>query len=160
MSHLSCPWAQQLYCIWTLHSPGRPKTTAVLGNMIKWTLYISYEMWGFIFAVSSQRMDAGTSFWNELISCFKVLPLYSLVEYMESIGYGGNLGEIRTAYVPNNIRSLPLQESNRSLNLAGREGLRVLFREWIVIHVKLQRYATKCVKDLPFMWPCVVINFL
>ena len=132
MSLVSCPWAQELYCIWTLHQPGRPKATAVLGNMIKWTPYISYERWGFIFAVSSQWMDAGTSFWNELMSCFKVLPLYSLAEDMESIVYCGNLGEIRTANVLNNTRTLPLQECSRSLNLAweGEAACIVWWTDW------------------------------
>ena len=63
-------------------------------------------------------MDAGTSFRNELMLCFKVLPLYLPAEDMESIGYGGNLGEMRTANVLNNTRTLPLQECIRSLNLA------------------------------------------
>ena len=63
-----------------------------------------------------------TSFWNEIMSCFKVLPLHSLVEGKESIGYGGNLGEIRTANVPNSTRTLPLHARNRSLNLAEEGG--------------------------------------
>ena len=36
----------------------------------------AYLVWKdrFIFAVSSQRMDAGSSSWNEIMSCCKVLP--------------------------------------------------------------------------------------
>ena len=48
--------------------------------------------------------------------------LYSLVEDMESIWYGGNLGEIPAANVPINARTLPLQERSRSLNLAEEGG--------------------------------------
>jgi hypothetical protein len=67
-------------------------------------------------------MDTGTSYGNEIMSCMKVVPLYSLVEDMENIGYGGNLGEIRTANVPNNTRTLPLQERDRSWNMAKEGG--------------------------------------
>jgi len=107
---------------------GLPRTVAP-----RWWMDISYERLGFNFAVWSRRMDTGTSFWDDIISCFKVLPLYSLLEDTESIRYSGNLGDIRTANVPINTRNLPLQERSRSFNLAKEGGVPYSVR-WMDCH--------------------------
>ena len=143
MSLLSCPWVQQLYCIWILHPPGRTRASVVLRTTIKWTQCVSYYRLGFNFAVSPQRMVAGTSFWKEIMSYIKALSLYWLVEEMEIIEYDGNLVrfEPRTSRITLRRYRFKNEIGSRTLRVMAR--LRIVFGEWTLIRVKPQTLCSK-----------------